>query len=171
MKETTELEEMLSFLSGATAARRASSPPSRRAFRSDSFNAVLAEGTANSSPGTSAIRASTCGCRGRCRRPSRMRSAPIRTRSWKARRSVRSTSGRCIRAAVPCSIAVERALGVGPAALSASRDVLRSFGNMSSANVVFVLAALLSTAPRRKRVRDVVRPGPRCGDDELRIIA
>ena len=35
--------------------------------------------------------------------------------------------------------AVERALELGPDALSASREVLRSFGNMSSATVTFVL--------------------------------
>ena len=39
--------------------------------------------------------------------------------------------------------AVERALDLGPAALSASREVLRRFGNMSSATVLFVLEAVI----------------------------
>jgi alpha-pyrone synthase len=39
--------------------------------------------------------------------------------------------------------AVERALNLPPHALRASREVLRRFGNMSSATVVFVLADLL----------------------------
>jgi alpha-pyrone synthase len=39
--------------------------------------------------------------------------------------------------------AVENALELAPAALSASREVLRRYGNMSSATVMFVLAALL----------------------------
>jgi len=38
---------------------------------------------------------------------------------------------------------VERAFNLAPAALSASRDVLRRYGNMSSATVMFVLDALL----------------------------
>jgi alpha-pyrone synthase len=39
--------------------------------------------------------------------------------------------------------AVERAFDLAPAALSASREVLRRFGNMSSATVMFVLDALM----------------------------
>ncbi len=42
--------------------------------------------------------------------------------------------------------AVERGLGLEPAALNASRDVLREYGNMSSATVMFVLQKLLATA-------------------------
>jgi alpha-pyrone synthase len=42
--------------------------------------------------------------------------------------------------------AVERAFDLSPEALWASRDVLRLFGNMSSATVVFVLAELLRSA-------------------------
>ena len=44
--------------------------------------------------------------------------------------------------------AVERAIGLGPAGLAASREVLRRFGNMSSATVMFVLEALLRSAPK-----------------------
>lgn len=39
--------------------------------------------------------------------------------------------------------AVERALAIPPAALSASRDTLRDFGNMSSATVLFAIARLI----------------------------
>lgn len=42
--------------------------------------------------------------------------------------------------------AVERALELQPSALSASRETLRRFGNMSSATVLFVLRELLSSA-------------------------
>jgi predicted naringenin-chalcone synthase len=42
--------------------------------------------------------------------------------------------------------AVERAFGLPPAALGDSREVLRLFGNMSSATVVFVLNRLLRSA-------------------------
>jgi len=43
--------------------------------------------------------------------------------------------------------AVERALGLPANALAASREVLRQYGNMSSATVMFVLRALLESAP------------------------
>jgi predicted naringenin-chalcone synthase len=42
--------------------------------------------------------------------------------------------------------AVERAFDLPPSALSASREVLRRYGNMSSATVMFVLDALMRTA-------------------------
>jgi predicted naringenin-chalcone synthase len=42
--------------------------------------------------------------------------------------------------------AVERGLGLSPPALSASREVLRQFGNMSSATVMFVLEKLFCSA-------------------------
>lgn len=47
--------------------------------------------------------------------------------------------------------AVERAFDLAPAALSASREVLRRYGNMSSATVMFVLDALLRAAPNGAR--------------------
>jgi len=43
--------------------------------------------------------------------------------------------------------AVERALKLGPSALAASRDVLRQNGNMSSATVMFVMAEMLKAPP------------------------
>jgi predicted naringenin-chalcone synthase len=47
--------------------------------------------------------------------------------------------------------AVERGLGLAPDALAASRSVLESFGNMSSATVMFVLQSLLEAARPGKR--------------------
>jgi predicted naringenin-chalcone synthase len=47
--------------------------------------------------------------------------------------------------------AVQSAFDLKPAALSASRNVLRCYGNMSSATVMFVLQSLMSTAARAAR--------------------
>jgi len=44
--------------------------------------------------------------------------------------------------------AVERAFNLAPAALSASKNILRRYGNMSSATVMFVLEELLRTPVR-----------------------
>jgi len=44
--------------------------------------------------------------------------------------------------------AVERALDLPPAALAASRDILRRYGNMSSATVMFVIEKLLRLGAR-----------------------
>ena len=44
--------------------------------------------------------------------------------------------------------AVERAFAIAPTALSASRGVLRDFGNMSSATIMFVLKRLLDAGRR-----------------------
>ena len=45
--------------------------------------------------------------------------------------------------------AVERAFDLKPAALSPSRNILRRFGNMSSASVMFVLETMLKHSGRR----------------------
>ena len=45
--------------------------------------------------------------------------------------------------------AVEQALCLPPSALSASREILRRFGNMSSATVMFVLETLLRSTKKR----------------------
>jgi alpha-pyrone synthase len=47
--------------------------------------------------------------------------------------------------------AVEHGLGLGPAALAASRDILDRFGNMSSATVMFVLQTILDAAKPGER--------------------
>ena len=148
MKETTELEEMLSFLlwgDGCAACLVTAEP---KGLSLDSFNAVLAEGTRDLI--TWNIRNSGFDMRLSGQVPTAIQDAlsahtnailegaPVGAIDvWAVHPGGRSVLD-----------AVERALGVGPAALSASRDVLRSFGNMSSATVVFVLAALLNTAPK-----------------------
>jgi predicted naringenin-chalcone synthase len=47
--------------------------------------------------------------------------------------------------------AVEQGLALSPEALTHSRDILRNFGNMSSASVVFVLEQLMQTASPGQR--------------------
>ena len=44
--------------------------------------------------------------------------------------------------------AVERAFDLAPQALAASRDILRRYGNMSSATVMFVIESLLRSPER-----------------------
>ena len=44
--------------------------------------------------------------------------------------------------------AVETAFGLTPAALASSREILRRYGNMSSATVMFVIEKLLRSNPR-----------------------
>jgi len=55
--------------------------------------------------------------------------------------------------------AVERAFDLAPAALATSREVLRRYGNMSSATVMFVLEALLRS-PERGAVGCAMSFGP-----------
>ena len=52
--------------------------------------------------------------------------------------------------------AVQRALDLAPEALSYSRDVLRTYGNMSSATVMFVLASMMRPGGRCPSVRAMV---------------
>ncbi len=47
--------------------------------------------------------------------------------------------------------AVERAFNLAPPALAASREVLRRYGNMSSATVMFVIEKLLRSGARGRR--------------------
>jgi predicted naringenin-chalcone synthase len=55
--------------------------------------------------------------------------------------------------------AIERALDLKPAALGASRDILRRFGNMSSATVMFVLESMLRS-PRAGALGCAMSFGP-----------
>ena len=48
--------------------------------------------------------------------------------------------------------AVERAFELAPEALADSREVLRRYGNMSSATVMFVIERLLRSAQRGRAV-------------------
>jgi len=47
--------------------------------------------------------------------------------------------------------AVERAFGLAPASLAASRDILRRYGNMSSATVMFVIDKMIRAGARGKK--------------------
>ena len=64
--------------------------------------------------------------------------------------------------------AVERALDLPAVALRPSREVLRRYGNMSSATVIVRPARNDARGiPRRTRLRHVLRPRPDCGDDAV----
>ncbi len=55
--------------------------------------------------------------------------------------------------------AFEEALEVPPGTLDTSRDVLREYGNMSSATVLFVLERALRARPRGRGVLSAMGPG------------
>ncbi len=55
--------------------------------------------------------------------------------------------------------AIETALDLPPDALDESREVLASFGNMSSSTLMFVLAAMLDNPQRRSGVALAFGPG------------
>ncbi len=55
--------------------------------------------------------------------------------------------------------AVQRAFGLAPDALDASREVLADYGNMSSSTLMFVLAALLGRPEHRKGIALAFGPG------------
>ncbi len=69
-------------------------------------------------------------------------------KSSTARRRPASISGRCIPAAARCSTRSSAPSILPPAALAASREVLRRYGNMSSATVMFVIEKLLRANAR-----------------------
>lgn len=55
--------------------------------------------------------------------------------------------------------AVEHALGVAPEALADSRDILARFGNMSSATILFVLAAMMARGASGEGLAIAFGPG------------
>jgi alpha-pyrone synthase len=55
--------------------------------------------------------------------------------------------------------AVEHGLGLPPEALAESREVLASYGNMSSSTLMFVLSRLLANAQRRRGLALAFGPG------------
>lgn len=63
--------------------------------------------------------------------------------------------------------AVEQGLELGPEALSASRGVLRDYGNMSSPTVLFVLDRLMRAAPSRGARGCAMAFGPRLTAETL----
>ncbi|MDB5595581.1 MAG: Naringenin-chalcone synthase [Hyphomicrobiales bacterium] len=150
MKETADLEQILSFLifaDGCSASLISSEP---EGFALDSFHAVLA-------PDTASLITWNIGDSGF--------DMVLSGRVPGAIQETLSTRGpEILRGAAVCDIdlwavhpggrtvldAVERALQLGPQALAASREVLRRFGNMSSATVMFVLESMLLSAPKEK---------------------
>ena len=147
LKETTDLEQILSFLlwgDGCAASLVTSEP---KGVELDSFKAVLASDTRELM--TWNIRDSGFDM---------ILSGQVPTAVHDA---VRRNAESILDGAPASSIdlwgvhpggrsildAVERALDLAPAALDASRDVLRRFGNMSSATVMFVLESLVRSAP------------------------
>jgi predicted naringenin-chalcone synthase len=147
LKETTDLEQILSFLlwgDGCAAALVTAEP---QGFALDSFNAVLADGTRELM--TWSIRDAGFDMLLSGQVPAAihdtlsmhteaiLEGAPIDSIGlWAVHPGGRSVLD-----------AVEKALSVGPNALWASREVLSRFGNMSSATVMFVLERLLRAGP------------------------
>jgi predicted naringenin-chalcone synthase len=143
LRETTDLEEMLGFLlfADGCAASLISAEPVGVAM--DSFRAVLV-------PETSDLMAwyiRDCGFE--------MVLSPRVPNA--IRRALRGSADKILRGAASDSIdlwavhpggrsiidAVQSGLNIAPAALAASREVLRRYGNMSSATVMFVLDTML----------------------------
>jgi len=147
LKESTDLEELLSFLlwgDGAAACLVTSEP---HGFALDRFHAVLAEDTRELI--TWKVRNSGFDMLLSGQVPAAIQDAltrdidlildgtpPDDIHLWAVHPGGRSVLD-----------AVERTLDLPEAALSASRDILRRFGNLSSATVLFVLEALLQSAP------------------------
>ncbi len=147
LKETTDLAQILSFLlwGDGCAATLVTAEP--KGVQLDSFKAVLAPDTRELM--TWSIRDSGFDMLLSGQVPTAVHDAVV------------GSAATILDGAPPSSIAlwgvhpggrsildaVERALDLAPAALDASRDVLRRFGNMSSATVMFVLQSLLRTAP------------------------
>ena len=146
LKESAELEQMLSFLlwGDGAAAALVSAEPTGLAL--DAFHALLAPDTRglitwnNRESGFDMLLSgqvpSTIQETLRSGSEAILRGAPVSSIDlWAVHPGGRSVLE-----------AVERGLGLGPAALAASREVLRRFGNMSSATVMFVLESLMRSA-------------------------
>ncbi len=146
LQEVTELDQILSFLlfADGCAACLVTAEPHGAAL--DSFHAVLVPDTANlitwnirdfgfdmvlSGAVPAAIQDGL-----RCCADDILRGAPVPSIDlWAVHPGGRTVLD-----------AVERAFDLPPRALAASRDVLRRYGNMSSATVMFVLQALMGNA-------------------------
>ena len=150
LKETTDLEQILSFLIFADGCSASLITAEAEGFSLDSFRAVLA-------PETQSLITWNIGDQGFDMVLSgRVPGAIQETLSSGSAHILDGTNvsdidlwavhpgGRTV------LDAVERALQLGPDALRASRDVLRRFGNMSSATVMFVLQSMLRDGPKQK---------------------
>jgi predicted naringenin-chalcone synthase len=148
LRETTDLEEMLGFLLFADGCAACLVTAEPQGVALDSFRAVLVPDAKELI--TWHIRDSGFEMFLSPRVPGVIR------------RAIKASAGEILSGEAPSSIdlwavhpggtsvidAVQRAFGIGPKAVSASRDVLHRFGNMSSATVMFVLDAMLrSTLP------------------------
>ena len=149
--ETTELDEMLAFLlwGDGCAACLVSADPVGSAL--DSFRAVLAPGTRDMI--TWNIRESGFDM---------FLSGQV---PWTIQNALQEHKDDILEGAQPASIdlwavhpggrtvldAVEHAFELPPQMLSASREVLRRYGNMSSATVMFVIEALLKSGARGQK--------------------
>ena len=151
LQETANLEQVLSFLlfSDGCAAALVTAEPEGIAL--DSFRAVLVPGTANMITWNIGGFGFDMVLSGQV--PGTIHSA------------LRNSAGEILAGAKPHDIglwavhpggrtvldAVERAFNLTPEALLHSREVLRRYGNMSSATVMFVIERLLATAQRGLR--------------------
>lgn len=150
LKETADLEQILSFMvfaDGCSASLITSEP---FGIALDSFHAVLAPGTRDLI--TWNIRESGFDMVLSGQVPGAIQEAL-------GRQAAEILAGTTVRDVDLWAIhpggrsvldAVERALRLAPDALAASREILRRFGNMSSATVMFVLEALMGRGPKRK---------------------
>jgi predicted naringenin-chalcone synthase len=151
LQETTNLEQLLSFLLFADGCAAALVTAEPQGIALDSFRAVLV-------PNTSSMITWNIGGSGfdmvlSGRVPGTIHSA------------LRDSADEILAGAAPSDIglwavhpggrtvldAVERAFNLTPEALSHSREVLRRYGNMSSATVMFVIERLLASAQRGLR--------------------
>ena len=148
LKETEEIEQILSFMLFADGCAASLVTAEPRGVALDRFHAVLAPGTRDLITWT--IRESGFDMVLSGRVPGAIEAAldarsadilagadPAAIDLWAVHPGGRSVLD-----------AVERALRLGPDALHASREVLRRFGNMSSATVMFVLKALMESGAR-----------------------
>jgi alpha-pyrone synthase len=149
LRETTDLEEMLSFLLFADGCAACLVTAEPQGLAIGSFRAVLVPETKELI--TWHIR--DCGFE-------MMLSPRV---PGVIRRALKAGADEILSGAPPSSIdlwavhpggtsvidAVQRAFDVNPAALSASRDVLHRYGNMSSATVMFVLEEMLRSTLAR----------------------
>ncbi len=150
MKETEDLQQMLSFMlfaDGCSASLVSAEP---EGIQLNSFHAVLAPNTQELITWT--IRESGFDMLLSGRVPSAIHdalivhsdeilkgSSPKQIDLWAVHPGGRSVLD-----------AVERALHLPVEALAASREVLRKYGNMSSATVMFVLKSMLNNKPKNK---------------------
>jgi predicted naringenin-chalcone synthase len=148
LQETANLEQVLSFLlfSDGCAAALVTAEPTGISL--DSFRAVLVPGTSDMITWNIGDFGFDMVLSGQV--PSTIQSA------------LRGSAGEILAGAKPSDIdlwavhpggrtvldAVERAFELAPSALAPSREVLRSYGNMSSATVMFVIEKMLASAQR-----------------------